>query len=260
MEEIYSGFREYVPFIVPPTVLKHTQLSSPIIKSIWATSRDALLHAEEIYLLGYSCPASDPIVTNMLGEVCDSDKKLTVVDRAALEVASRLRQFVSAKIETKEGDTPIETLVTNLVQDESQSMMRQLRGKLDQITSMDNVDNGRASLELDLMSYEAEGGMDTVNHIYLCNPQILNHSTLWSTASYDWSGNSQNSVPNRLSVLDFANLIRENPSVDVIEVQYKDNHTQCIRFRVCSSPKNGNFLYNISLYPSVPISCEMAQP
>jgi len=52
-----SSHRRYVPWIIPPTLLK--SFGHPMLQRIWRRSVDCLSVARNIYFLGYSLPAAD---------------------------------------------------------------------------------------------------------------------------------------------------------------------------------------------------------
>jgi hypothetical protein len=79
-------------FIIPPVLVK-TSLQEPTVKRIWEHAYKALLEADHVIFIGYSCPATDLAANFLLNQTLHHKQdKITIVD-SEKEDASEVEAF-----------------------------------------------------------------------------------------------------------------------------------------------------------------------
>jgi hypothetical protein len=78
-------------FIIPPLSTKSTYYRNPLTRELWQQADQALKHASRISLIGYSLPAADLVMANMLRSAFDERNiRVDVVNPQPDELSQRL--------------------------------------------------------------------------------------------------------------------------------------------------------------------------
>lgn len=72
---------DLVPMIIPPTAVKSPYYGNGMLRANWKYAREALNHADELVLMGFSLPASDLLVSSMLATELRAESAITPVNR-----------------------------------------------------------------------------------------------------------------------------------------------------------------------------------
>jgi hypothetical protein len=67
-EEAISMHIEPEPFLVPPVLVKSAIVEQPILRLLWSIAYKALLSAQKVIFIGYSCPLTDIAVRTLFEE------------------------------------------------------------------------------------------------------------------------------------------------------------------------------------------------
>lgn len=91
------------PLIVPPTALKSRYYDIPFLRGLWQQARDAIRQASDLYLVGYSVPATDLVTVGLLRENIQPGCRVVVVNkgRDIQELTSRCRKSIFAGTDAK---------------------------------------------------------------------------------------------------------------------------------------------------------------
>lgn len=68
-------YQDLVPFIVPPTLDKTNSYNHAVLKSLWKNAYDEMLHADNIFIYGFSFPMSDLSIKYLFQSVLSNNSK-----------------------------------------------------------------------------------------------------------------------------------------------------------------------------------------
>lgn len=80
LDQDFSGIASLDRYLIPPVTSKEGYYSSAVVGSIWRQAGDAIAEATTLNILGYSLPAEDRVVAELISRL-PSQAKTTVADR-----------------------------------------------------------------------------------------------------------------------------------------------------------------------------------
>jgi hypothetical protein len=79
------------PFLVPPAAAKSSYYDNPMMRELWHRAAKALAAADHVFVMGYSLPVTDPVVSTIFAQYLGNrDLTLTVADLSPQPIYRRL--------------------------------------------------------------------------------------------------------------------------------------------------------------------------